>query len=83
MHGKQIWAALIEKAFAKLHGCYENLERGSIEQGLRSLSGTPVLRTPLGGFPLSVSPSSQAGREAVSDNRGQELLENLWTRLER
>ncbi|CAN0090950.1 unnamed protein product, partial [Sphacelaria rigidula] len=33
------WALLIEKAAAKLHGCYETLGIGAIEQGLRCLSG--------------------------------------------
>ncbi|CAN0377099.1 unnamed protein product, partial [Ectocarpus sp. 13 AM-2016] len=46
----QVWAPLIEKAFAKLHGCYESLGRGSIEQGLRCLTGTPLIRTPLMGL---------------------------------
>ncbi|CAM9720161.1 unnamed protein product, partial [Discosporangium mesarthrocarpum] len=40
----QVWGPLIEKAFAKLHGCYENLGRHSVERGLRALAGTPVLR---------------------------------------
>ena len=30
---EQLWAPLIEKAAAKLHGCYENIRGGSTQDG--------------------------------------------------
>lgn len=40
----ETWLALVEKAYAKLHGCFENLTHGSVDQGLRDLTGWPVFK---------------------------------------
>jgi hypothetical protein len=35
-----MWAALLEKAYAKAHGCYEALRRGALPHALRDLSAS-------------------------------------------
>ena len=37
-----MWSTIIEKAWAKIAGSYENANGGFLENGLRSLSGAPV-----------------------------------------
>ena len=38
-HPHEMWVPLIEKAYAKLHGCYENLESGYVDEGIQELTG--------------------------------------------
>ena len=37
----EIWVQLVEKAFAKLNGCYGNLISGYVEEGVQELTGMP------------------------------------------
>ncbi len=41
--GKAIWGAVVEKAYAKVHGNYLKLESGNIINSIRILTGSPVL----------------------------------------
>jgi len=35
----EMWVPLIEKAYAKMHGCYENLISGYVDEGIQELTG--------------------------------------------
>jgi hypothetical protein len=37
----ELWPMLVEKAYAKMHGCYENIAQGSVAYALRDLTGIP------------------------------------------
>eukprot|EP00947_MAST-08B_sp_MAST-8B-sp1_P005290 g5290.t1 len=57
---------LIEKAYAKLHGCYENLQGGgSTEYALRDFLGAPVVKIDL---------DTDAARQAAANG-------SMWERL--
>jgi len=42
-----MWVQLIEKAYAKLHGCYGNLISGYIDEGVQELTGCQPLKMPI------------------------------------
>ncbi|KAJ8611383.1 hypothetical protein CTAYLR_006499 [Chrysophaeum taylorii] len=43
----EVWVMVVEKAYAKLHGCYEAIAVGTLEDGLRDLTGLAVETTSL------------------------------------
>jgi calpain-15 len=40
---RNIWGAVLEKAYAKLIGTYGRLSGGFLENGIRSLTGAPII----------------------------------------
>ena len=40
-NGNELWVIILEKAWAKLHGCYERIEAGHAHEVMRDLTGAP------------------------------------------
>lgn len=41
-NGPELWVLLIEKAYAKVHGSYQRIEKGDCEEALRDLTGAAI-----------------------------------------
>eukprot|EP00933_Yihiella_yeosuensis_P064874 TRINITY_DN6841_c0_g1_i1.p1 TRINITY_DN6841_c0_g1~~TRINITY_DN6841_c0_g1_i1.p1 ORF type:complete len:491 (+),score=88.35 TRINITY_DN6841_c0_g1_i1:107-1579(+) len=44
IHDGEVWAVLLEKAFAKMYGNYANLEAGQMWWGLTAMTGNPPIQ---------------------------------------
>ena len=77
---RQLWCALIEKAAAKLFGCYEALEAGTVEEALALLTGYPTER-------IDLKPRADNDGGGGGGKRGgggaarQQARDELWARL--
>lgn len=38
----ELWVLILEKAWAKLYGCYERIEQGTCREAQRDLTGAPT-----------------------------------------
>jgi Calpain family cysteine protease len=65
-----IWGPLIEKAYAKLHGCYDNISKGDIAYGLMDCTGAPI-----------TTHSTTVQHDSNLQNNSQTVVADTWQLL--
>lgn len=67
----ELWGFLLEKAYAKAHGCYENLMHGDTREALRDLTGgvSEKLQWQLGGRPGAAGASAATPGQAAPEQQ--------------
>ncbi|CAG9329641.1 unnamed protein product [Blepharisma stoltei] len=68
----ELWVSLIEKAYAKLHGCYEALNGGLIDDGLVDLTGHVAEKLKIKG---------RGGILSVPPEQERQKSDELWQKL--
>ena len=75
----ELWVALVEKAYAKLHGSYAAIESGSICDAFQDLTGAPAERIEMHVEQMSKFSLAQAHKNSGGDERQQQEI--LWATI--
>jgi calpain-15 len=67
-NGEELWVMLLEKAYAKMHGCYYSLRYGFTHHGMLDLTGCPT-------WSLKI-PEDKPDYSAIED-----FAEELWDKI--
>jgi calpain-15 len=79
---RQLWVSLVEKAYAKLYGCYEALEGGTTDEALATLTGYPCERLDLRHARRARDGGARGEEPDASSSSGEVLdVELLWAKL--
>ena len=70
----EIWMILLEKAIAKVYGCYEAMENQSIDKGFNILAGGPSVHYKISDFVQDITRAGELKEERI---------DKLWTIIEK